>query len=80
MKKFFLSAIFFLSVVGVLLPFSAAAKKLTSPFRVVWISDTHLGFYKSNQAFKDGRKSSLTAFHKGEMIAAVPGGICTIFP
>lgn len=25
--------------------------------------------------FKDGRKSSLTAFHKGEMIAAVPGGI-----
>lgn len=53
MKKVFLSVIFSLSAFGVLLHFSASAKKLTSPFRVVWISDTHLGFYKSNQAFKE---------------------------
>ncbi len=56
--KFVLLLFYFFGVSGILFCFRADAQNLkdaalnSHPFRVVWISDTHLGFYKSNQAFK----------------------------
>ena len=75
-------------VVLVCFPFLVSARNSVIQGKIVevhphqkWLSiDSDQGFlflvlHPQGFVFKDGRKSSLSSFHPGDMIAAVPGGI-----